>query len=261
MIRNTILITNGKGGVAKTSLVANLAGLAAMSGWRTLAIDTDPQGNIARDFGVINDTDDGGNLAAAILGTSPLQPMLGVRPGLDLVPGGPSLDAVPPQIQAIMSRGHYLSALGRLEAAVAPIADQYDLIVIDSPPGDRALPTLAARAARLVVVPTAPDDCSFDGLTAVFERLTHLRQEGGNPDLEILGGCAYPHGGNRASHPLTSPPDTPRASCVSERSGEGVFCAQRETHFSMSAHTVTSLTTCDLQRKGVGWPLAVRLSG
>jgi cellulose biosynthesis protein BcsQ len=187
MIRNTILITNGKGGVAKTSLVANLAGLAAKGGWRTLAIDTDPQGNLARDFGVINDTDDGDNLAAAILGTSPLEPMLGVRPGLDLAPGGPSLDAVPPQIQALMSRGNYLSALGRLEAAVAPIADRYDLIVIDSPPGDRALQTLAARASRFVVVPTAPDDCSVDGLAAVFERVTHLRQDGGNPDLEILG--------------------------------------------------------------------------
>ena len=187
MIPNTILITNGKGGVAKTSLVANLAGLAAKGGWKTLAVDTDPQGNLARDFGVINDTDDGDNLAAAILGSSLLRPMVGVRPGLDLVPGGPTLETVPPQIQALMGRGHYLSALGRLEAAIAPIADRYDLIVLDSPPGDRALQTLAARTARFVIVPTAPDDCSVDGLAAVFERVTHLRLEGGNPDLEFLG--------------------------------------------------------------------------
>jgi len=187
MIPNTILITNGKGGVGKTSLVANLAGLAANGGWKTLAIDTDPQGNLARDLGVINDTDDGDNLSAAILGTAPLRPMTNVRDGLDLVPGGPSLDAVPPQIQALMGRGHYLSALGRLETAITPIANRYDLIVVDSPPGDRALQTLAARAARFVIVPTAPDDCSVDGLAAVFERVTHLREEGGNRDLEILG--------------------------------------------------------------------------
>ena len=55
-----------KGGVGKTSLVANLAGLAANGGWKTLAIDTDPQGNLARDIGVINDADDD-NLTAAIL--------------------------------------------------------------------------------------------------------------------------------------------------------------------------------------------------
>jgi len=47
-----------------------------------------------------------------------------------------------------------LSALGRLETAIAPTANRYDLIVVDSPPGDRALQTVAARAARVVIVPT-----------------------------------------------------------------------------------------------------------
>ena len=45
MIPNSILTINGKGGVGKTSLVANIAGLTAGSGWRVLAIDTDPQGS------------------------------------------------------------------------------------------------------------------------------------------------------------------------------------------------------------------------
>ena len=39
MITNSVLTINGKGGVGKTSLVANIAGLAAASGWRVLAID------------------------------------------------------------------------------------------------------------------------------------------------------------------------------------------------------------------------------
>mgnify|MGYP003493312123 CR=1 FL=1 len=34
MIPNSILTINGKGGVGKTSLVANIAGLTAGSGWR-----------------------------------------------------------------------------------------------------------------------------------------------------------------------------------------------------------------------------------
>ena len=36
MIANSILTINGKGGVGKTSLVANVAGLAAASGWRVV---------------------------------------------------------------------------------------------------------------------------------------------------------------------------------------------------------------------------------
>ena len=97
------------------------------------------------------------------------------------------LDSVPTEIQALMSRGQYRTALGRLELALAPIAERYNLIVIDSPPGERALQTLAARAAHFLVVPTAPDDCSIDGLATVFDRRRDLRTEGGNPHLTILG--------------------------------------------------------------------------
>jgi chromosome partitioning protein len=187
MIPNTILITNGKGGVGKTSLAANLGGLAAFFGWRTLLVDTDPQGNLARDLGVIDDTDDGANLADAILNRAVLAPMRAVRENLDLAPGGHLLESVPAEIQALMARGQYLSAIGRLETAISPHAGRYDVIVIDSPPGERALQTLAARAAHYLVIPTAPDDCSIDGLANVFDRYNNLRTDGGNPDLEILG--------------------------------------------------------------------------
>ena len=187
MLPNTVLVMNGKGGVAKTSLVANLAGLAAHSGWRTLAIDTDPQGNLARDVGRINDTDDGHNLTAAILGRVPLQPMRDVRPGLDLVPGGAHLDTIPAEIQTFLARGHSLTALGGLDTALRTLAGEYDLIVIDSPPGERLLQTLVARAACSRVVPTAPDDCSIDGLAAVFDHVRQLQTDGANPDLAILG--------------------------------------------------------------------------
>ena len=172
MIPNTLLITNGKGGVGKTSLTANLGGLAAFCGWRTLLVDTDPQGNLARDLGVIDTTDDGHNLAQAILGRQPLTPMRAVRTNLDLAPGGHLLDIVPAEIQTLMARGKFNSALAGLETAIAPHAGRYDLIVIDSPPGDRALQTLAARAAHYLVIPTAPDDCSIDGLASKRDGLS-----------------------------------------------------------------------------------------
>ena len=187
MIPNSILVTNGKGGVGKTSLVANVAGLAAAAGWRTLAIDTDPQGNLARDLGVLTDADDGANLHDAILGRTPLTPLTSVRDRLDLAPGGPALDGLTSEIHTIMARGQYLTALTLLETALTPIAGDYDLIIIDSPPGERAIQTLAARTAHHLVIPTAPDDCSIDGLGAVFGRFHHLRTEGGNPHLNILG--------------------------------------------------------------------------
>ena len=187
MIPNSILTINGKGGVGKTSLVANIAGLTAGSGWRVLAIDTDPQGNLARDLGVLPQADDGQNLRDAILGKAPLSPLRGVRPGLDLAPGGRHLDSLVAEVQLMMARGQYLTALGLFDRMLATISDGYDLIIIDSPPGERAIQTLAARAAGHLLIPTAPDDCSVDGLGAVFELYQQLRTDGGNPDLAILG--------------------------------------------------------------------------
>lgn len=187
MIEHSILTINGKGGVGKTSLVANLCGLAAASGWRVLAVDTDPQGNLARDLGVLSASDDGLNLRDAILGRTPLTPLGSVRPGLDLAAGGRHMDGLVAEVQLMMARGQYLTALGLVETMLAKVADRYDLIVIDSPPGERAIQTLAARAAGHLLIPTAPDDCSVDGLGAVFDLYQQLRTDGGNPDLDILG--------------------------------------------------------------------------
>ena len=187
MIPNSILTINGKGGVGKTSLVANIAGLTAGSGWRVLAIDTDPQGNLARDLGVLEQADDGANLRDAILGREPLAPLRSVRQGLDLAPGGRHLDSLVAEVQLMMARGQYLSALGLFDRMLAGIADQYDLIITDSPPGERAIQTLAARAAGHLLIPTVPDDCSVDGLGAVFDLYQQLRTDGGNPNLNILG--------------------------------------------------------------------------
>ena len=187
MISNSLLTINGKGGVGKTSLVANIAGLTAGSGWRVLAIDTDPQGNLARDLGVLPQADDGENLRDAILGKAPLTPLRAVRAGLDLAPGGRHLDSLVAEVQLMMARGQYLTALGLFDRMLATVADGYDLIIIDSPPGERAIQTLAARAAGHLLIPTAPDDCSVDGLGAVFELYQQLRTDGGNPDLGILG--------------------------------------------------------------------------
>src|SRR5437667_7385914 len=89
VIPSCVMVSNGKGGVLKTSLAANLSGLAAASGWRVLAVDLDPQGNLAGDLGVLDRSDGGAGLFAAVAEHTPLEPLRAVRPGLDLVAGGP----------------------------------------------------------------------------------------------------------------------------------------------------------------------------
>ena len=46
-IDRSIMLFNGKGGVGKSSIAANLAGLVALGGWKVLVVDLDKQGNRA----------------------------------------------------------------------------------------------------------------------------------------------------------------------------------------------------------------------
>jgi chromosome partitioning protein len=184
VISNSILVLNGKGGVGKTSLAANLAGLAALSGWKVLAVDLDPQGNLGRDLGYLADADDGGTLArAAALGERPT-PMQSVRPNLDVLAGGPALDGLVAELQRALLGGE-LAAVDRLGAALAAVAVDYDLVVIDSPPGEALLHAAAVRAVHYILIPTRADAASVDGLGRVAAVVA--REGAANPRLEVLG--------------------------------------------------------------------------
>lgn len=185
------MVSNGKGGVLKTSLTANVAGLAAASGWRVLAVDLDPQGNLATDLGVLDRSDGGAGLLAAVAEGAPLSPLGGVRPNLDVVPGGPKTAELTGHLSRAALAGQMVH--GWLERALAPLAGGYDVIVLDCPPGEALIHALAMTAAHYVVIPTQPDLASIHGLGAVFTRLLEVRSTT-NPAIEVLGVVVGPVG-------------------------------------------------------------------
>ena len=185
------MVSNGKGGVLKTSLAANVAGLAAVSGWRVLAVDLDPQGNLATDLGVLDQSDGGEGLLRSVAEGAALAPLTAVRPNLDLVPGGPRTGDLAGHLSRAALSGQLVH--GWLERALAPVAGEYNLIVLDCPPGEALIHTLAMTAAHFVLIPTQPDVASIHGLGAVFGRLLEVRAST-NPAIEVLGVVVGPVG-------------------------------------------------------------------
>lgn len=187
-MRRVVAIANGKGGVGKTTLTAGLAGQLAAGGSRVLVVDTDPQANLARDLGY--DPGDGGNLSLAITHGLPLEVTRGVRDRLDVVPGGPALWDVAPAFTARGARGATLPGLKPALDKVKPEKKgsekgDYDVILVDTPPGEPILQELVFGAADFLIIPTRSDEASLDGLVVVAQRFAAARAV--NPELTLLG--------------------------------------------------------------------------
>lgn len=207
-MRRVIAIANGKGGVGKTSLTAGLGGLIAAGGYRVLTVDADPQGNLRRDLGY--PSSDGHALADAIERGTPLEPLRGVRDNLDAAPGGVALEDL-----ALTGTGKGLFGLRSALDNVRPLGnahEDYDVVLIDTPPGEAGLQNLVFAAADYLIIPTRSDDASLDGLVKVATRFAAARAT--NPKITLLGVVMF---GVRANS--TRARDTVRASLADTLDG------------------------------------------
>ena len=187
-LTRVVAIANGKGGVGKTSLATTLAGLAAAGGYRILLIDLDPQGNVGEDLGYTGagQGDDGAALVASLASRAALTISLPeARERIDVICGGERLDDL---AGLLLSRHRQGTAVADVLAdplsQLLGVSD-YDLVVIDCPPGEPNLQLMALGAARWLVVPTRGDAASLKGMTRIAQRLVQAREH--NPDLELLG--------------------------------------------------------------------------
>lgn len=171
-------MANRKGGVGKSSIVAALAGLSARPTSRVLVVDADPQGNVSElDLGV--DPDRGRNLAMALGYAAPLAPVRDVRPGLDVIRGGPMLTKLP-ALDPDELTANFASTL-----ADVCTQEPYSLVLLDSGPGDNALLDTMLASARYLVVPTMDDQASLKGLELLAERYVAARRAGAR--ITLLG--------------------------------------------------------------------------
>lgn len=201
VLARVIAVTNDKGGVGKTSIVANVGGQLAAAGYRVLLVDLNRQANLADDLGTRGTTvdDQGEGLLTAIVleGKQPLQVASGVRPNLDLVHGGTRLEALTPLMvskQMGVGRENGRDPYLALADVLAPVAEHYDVILIDTPPENFILTDLALAAARWVLMPTKTDIGGLVGMGLVAERFEKAQRI--NPYLGLLGSVLFATGTN-----------------------------------------------------------------
>ncbi|WP_312026540.1 MULTISPECIES: ParA family protein [Rhodococcus] len=180
----TVLVANQKGGVGKSSIVAAVAGMVSAAGRRVLVVDADQQANVtSSDLGI--DGDRGRGLSMALQYAHPLEPLRDVRPNLDLIAGGPALAVVGAVAATAAQSGTDLRA--NLVTTLGDLceAERYDLVLIDSGPGDAPLLDALLGTARFLLVPTKDDDASLSGVELLAARYLRARQNGSL--IQLLG--------------------------------------------------------------------------
>ena len=195
-----IAVTNFKGGSGKTTTAAHLPQYLALRGFRTLAIDLDPQASLSALFGYQPETDIGANetLYGAVRYDEAARPLGDIiRPsyfaGLDIVPGNLELQEFEhetPRALAGADRGATAPFFARVAAALAGVDDRYDVVVIDCPPqlGFLTLAALCAATGVLVTVhPQMLDVASMSQfLLMTADLLDVVRDAGGAPRFDFL---------------------------------------------------------------------------
>src|ERR1700751_2462094 len=175
---HVISFANQKGGVAKTTTTLNLGVAFAEHGHKVLLVDLDPQGNLTMSQGLDPDQIER-SMFDVLVHKIPIQDVIEPREG-------------DPAVSSIDLAGAELalsSMIGReraLEKALAPVQDDYDFILIDTPPSLGLLPINALVAADGVIVPVQCEYLSLRGLVQLENTLTMIR-ENLNPNVGIQG--------------------------------------------------------------------------
>lgn len=173
---NIIAVSNQKGGVAKTSTCLNLGLSMALHDKRVLLIDFDVQANLTISLGYKENT----SFYDALNGDTEAVAKMAIEtkyPNLYLFPSNKSM---------VLLNKKYFGAQNfefLLKDRLLPIKDQFDYILIDTPPSIEFFTLNALTAAQKVVIPSQCDYLSTHGIDQIL-KLIDLIKAKTNPFLD-----------------------------------------------------------------------------
>lgn len=175
-MKKVVAVINQKGGVGKSTTAEALAAGLTLRRYKTLAIDLDAQGNLTYTFGADN------------TGLTVLDVLTGEAKASEAIKKTGSADVLPAS-KALAGADAYIKETGkeyRLKEALESVAEQYDYIIIDTPPALGILTVNALTACESVIIPSQADIYSIQGIEQLSETMKPVKKYC-NPALTIEG--------------------------------------------------------------------------
>ena len=180
---NIIAIANQKGGVGKSTTAINLSGALAQKGKKILLIDLDPQANTTSGIG--EEASSTGCLYLPLIGQAQIEDkIIPTRiKNLSLIPGDMDLAGVEIELAQMPD---YLSRLRDLLEKIGKKQD-YDFIILDTPPSLGILMSSALAAADEVIIPLQCEWFGLEGLAKIVHIIDQIRDSGSGASVQLEG--------------------------------------------------------------------------
>ncbi len=175
-----IAVINQKGGVGKTTTVANLGVALAQMGQRVLMIDLDPQAHLSLHLG-IEPTEVELTVYQVL---TEMLPVDQVR-----IPLSDRLHLVSSHIDLAAAEMELASVVGReliLRDQIAQLQGQYDILLIDCPPSLGLLTINALACTDEVFIPLQPHFLGLQGMSKLLQTVSLVASRL-NPQLRVGG--------------------------------------------------------------------------
>jgi chromosome partitioning protein len=177
-VGRVIAFANQKGGVAKTTTALNLGVAFAEQGIKVLLVDLDPQGNLTMSQGLNPDAIER-SMFDVLVHRVPISEVIH-HAEVDLAVSSIDLAGAELALSSMIGRER------ALEKALAPVKDDYNYVLIDTPPSLGLLTINALVASNGVIVPVQCEYLSLRGLVQLENTLSMIR-ENLNPEVAIEG--------------------------------------------------------------------------
>ena len=178
-----VAIANQKGGVWKTTTAINLSTALARRKQRILMIDLDPQANATSGLGI--EAEENCSIYPVLLGQEDLASKIipSRLKNLWVIPSEMDLAGV--EIELARMENHLLKLQGILREAKKH--EQFDYVILDTPPSLGVLMTSALAAADEILIPLQCEWFGLEGLAKIVHVIDQIRESGVNPRIKLEG--------------------------------------------------------------------------